>query len=230
MSKVITPEVSDRICAHMNEDHAATLHAVVLSNISNHEAFRCKVQNATMKSVTLSEYIIKYVLCDGDACMQNELVIPFDPPLQSVKAVRAHLIEHHHRALQPKVSWLLTDPVMRTLFGTCILLGVGTLMGQEELVNKIDSTSWANSIVTTIFGTSTLFAKLVIGSFYFSLLAHTMEACYTSYLCKTVLKMKSWTICKWFMLNVCCGFPIMNKIKGYVEVDNEARSKKKKER
>jgi len=229
MSEVITPEVSDRICTHMNEDHAATLHAMVLSNISNHEAFRCKVQNATMKSVSLSEYTIKYILCDGDACMQNLLVIPFDAPLQSVKEVRSHLIEHHHKALQPKVSWLLTDPLMRMLFGACILLGVGTLMGQDELVNKIDQ-SWASSIVTTIFGTSTLFARLVIGSFYFSLFAHTMEACYTSYLCKTVLKMKHWTTFKWFTLNVCVGFPIMNKIKEYVEVDNSARLKKKKGR
>jgi len=213
----------------MNEDHAAAPHAMVLSNLSSHEAFRCKVQNATMKSVSLSEYTIKYILCDGEACMQNELVIPFDPPLQSVKEVRSHLIEHHHKALQPKVSWLLTDPLMRMLFGACILLGVGTLMGQDELVNKIDSTSWASSVVTT-FGTSTFFAKLVTVSFYFSLFAHTMEACYTSYLCKTVLKMKSWTIFKWFTLNVCVGFPIMNKIKEYVEVDNSARSKKKKGR
>ena len=226
MSEVITPEVSNRICTHMNEDHAATLHAMVLSNLSNHEAFRCKVQNATMKSVSLSEYTIKYILCDGDACMQNELVIPFDPPLKSVKEVRSHLIEHHHKALQPRVSWLLTDPLMRMLFGACILLCVGTLMGQDELVNKIDSTSWANSMVTTTFSTSTLFAKIVIASFYFSLLAHTMEACYTSYLCKTVLKMESWTIFKWFILNVCCGFPIMNKIQAYVEVDNSARKKK----
>ena len=116
---------------------------------------------------------------------------------------------------------------MRLLFGVCMLLGVGTALGQDELSTKIDNTPWANAIITSIFGTSTLFAKLVVGSWYFSLIAHTMEACYTAYLCKTVLKTKMGTTIKWFLLNVAVGYPIMNKVRELVNVDNAARTKKK---
>lgn len=223
----ISPEASTRICTHMNDDHAATLHAMVLSNLSNREAAHCKIQNPKMTSVSMKEYSISYVLCDGDACAMKELAVPFHPPLNSSAEVRPRLVQDHHRALTPKFSWLITDPLMRTLFGACILLGVGTVLGQEELAKRVDGTPWATAVVTAVFGTSARFAHLVVGSWYFSLVAHTMEACYTAYLCKRVLKMKTGTIVKWFVLNVCVGFPIMNKVRELVAVDGAARSKKK---
>ena len=119
---------------------------------------------------------------------------------------------------------------MRTLFGVCLLLGAGTALGEEELVTRINNTPWAGFIIHFIFGTSTRFVKLVIGAWYFSLIAHTLEAIYTAYLCKTVLKMKTDTTMKWFVLNVCTGFPIMNKVQELVAVDRAARFLKSKSR
>ena len=223
----ITPETSNGICTHMNIDHAATLHAMALSSLSNQDAFRCKVQNVKMQSVTMKEYTLSFTVCDGDACAMKDITIPFIPALTSSNEVRKRLIEDHHRALSPKLSWLITDPIMRLLFGACLLLGVGTALGQDEVSTKIDNTPWANTIVTSIFGSSTLFAKLVVISWYFSLIAHTMEAFYTAYLCKTVLKTKMGTTIKWFLLNVAVGYPIMNKVRELVNVDNAARTKKK---
>mmetsp|Transcript_14676 Transcript_14676/g.31899 ORF Transcript_14676/g.31899 Transcript_14676/m.31899 type:complete len:233 (+) Transcript_14676:125-823(+) len=223
----ISPESSARICTHMNDDHAATLHAMVVFNLSNREAAHCKVQNAKMMSIGMKEYSISYILCDGDACAMKEITVPFDPPLISSAEARPRLVQDHHKALIPKFTWLVTDPLMRILFGACILLGVGTALGQEELGSRIDDTPWASAIVTAVFGTSARFAKLVVGAWYFSLVAHTMEAFYTAYLCKTMLKMKTGTTFKWFVLNVCTGFPIMNKVQELVTVDSAARSKKK---
>lgn len=223
----ISAETSARICAHMNFDHAATIHAMVSSNLSYREAARCKIQNAKMTSVTMKEYALSYVLCNGDACAMKEVAVPFDPPLKSSDEVRPRLIQEHHKALVPKFSWLVTDPMMRTLIGACILLGVGTALGQEELAKMIDDTPWATTIVTAIFGTSARFSWLVVASWYFSLAAHTAEAYYTAYLCKTKLKMKTGTILKWFTLNVCVGFPIMSKVLELVAVDTAARTKKK---
>ena len=220
----ISSDVSKRICAHMNDDHAATAHATVLSRLPSYGG---KVQNAKMTFVTMQEYSISYVLCDGDACAMKTLTVPFDPPLKNSGEVRSRLIEDHHRALAPKFSWLLSDPLMRTLFGACMLLGVGTALGPEELSQRIDGAPWATAIVTRIFGSSAWFARLVVGSWYFSLAAHTLEACYTAYLCKTVLKMKMGTTFQWFVLNVAAGFPIMNKIRELVAIDSAARSNDK---
>lgn len=208
-------------------DHAATMHAIVVSNLSNREAAHCKVQNAKMTSVSMKEYCLSYVLCDGDACAMKEVAVPFDPPLNSSSEVRPRLVADHHRAMTPKFTWLITDPLMRMLFGACILLGVGTSLGREELAARVDGTAWATSVVTAVFGTSARFAKLVVGSWYFSLVAHTTEAFYTAYLCKRILKLKTWTTFQWFVLNVCTGFPIMNKIRELVDVDKAARSQRK---
>lgn len=224
----ISPEASTRICAHMNNDHASTIHAMVaFNNLSNREAVRCKVQNAKMTSITMKEYDISYILCDGDACAMKNVTVPFDPPLVSLAEAKPRLVRDHHKALTPKFRWLVTDPLMRALFGACILLGVGTTLGQEELGSRIDDTPWASAIVNTIFGTSARFARLVVASFYFSLFAHTMEGFYTAFLCKTVLKIKTETTFKWFVLNVCTGFPIMKKVQELVAVDTAARSRKK---
>ena len=108
----ITPETSNRICTHMNIDHAATLHAMALSSLSNQDAFRCKVQNVKMQSVTMKEYTLSFTVCDGDACAMKDITIPFIPALTSSNEVRKRLIEDHHRALSPKLSWLITDPIM----------------------------------------------------------------------------------------------------------------------
>ncbi|KAL7548742.1 hypothetical protein ACHAWF_012006 [Thalassiosira exigua] len=224
----ISSEASKRICAHMNYDHAATIHAMVTSKLSNREAMRCKVQNAKMTAVSMKEYSLSYVLCDGDACAMKKIKIPFVPPLNSSDEVKVRLVQEHHKAMAPNFMWLITDPLMRTLFGACMLLGVGTALGQEELAKKVDGLPWAASIVTAIFGNCSRFARLVIGLWYFSLAVHTLEAFYTAYLCKKVLKMKSITTLQWFALNVCTGFPIMNKVKELVAVDCAARSTKKK--
>lgn len=224
MATEISPESSTRMCAHMNNDHAATVHAIVLSNLSYGEAARSsKVQNAKMTSVNLKGYSLSYTL--GDA--MKDIAISFDPPLNSSDEARPRLVEDHHKALTPKFRWLVTDPLMRMLFGACMLLGVGTSLGQEELASRVDGTPWANAIVASVFGTTARFAKLVIGAWYFTLVAHTMEAFYTAYMCKMVLKMKAGTIFKWFTLNVCIGFPIMSKIQELVAVDSAARTKKK---
>ena len=223
----VAPEVSKRVCSHMNNDHAATVHALVTATLSGPDA-RCKVQNCRMKSVSLTEYTLSYVLCDGDACSMKKVAVPFKPSLASADMVRPALIAEHHRSMQPNCSWLLTDPITRMLFGACILLGVGTALGQAELASRIDNTPWASSIVTTVFGSSEVFAKVVIGSWYFSLVAHGLEAVYTAKLCKTKLKMDAMTTFKWFSLNVCTGFPIMNKVKELVAVDTAARANKKK--
>ena len=107
MAEGITPEASRRICGHMNDDHAATVHALVTSTLSGSDA-RCKVQNCRMKSVSLTEYTLSYVLCDGDACSMKKVAVPFKPPLASAGMVRPALIAEHHRALQPKLSGILS--------------------------------------------------------------------------------------------------------------------------
>ena len=106
----------------MNEDHTATCHALVLSTLSSWTEKKSKVQNARMTSVTMVGYNLSYVLCNGDACSMKNVMIPFIPSLNSSSQVRARLIDDHHRALNPKFSWLVTDPIIGILFGFCLVV------------------------------------------------------------------------------------------------------------
>ena len=222
----ILPESSSRICSHMNADHAHTFHAMVISAISGRETG--KVQNAKMTSVSMTGYSISYVLCNGEFCAMKEIAIPFFPPLNSPDQVMPRLIHDHHRAMTPKFAWLVTDPIIRLIFGACMLLGVGTALGRERLGSAVDGTPWTKSMVDSTFGSSARFAEAVIGAWYLSLAAHLMEAFYTAYMCKVILKLKTGATMKWFVLNASVGYPIMKKVQELVAVDSAARSKRKK--
>jgi hypothetical protein len=217
----ISPETSARICSHMNEDHAATCHALVLSTLSSWTEKKCKVQNARMTSVTMMGYNLSYVLCNGDVCSMKNAMIPFIPPLKSSAQVRARLIDDHHKALNPKFSWLVTDPIITILFTVSILLGVAMALGREEFTIIVDRTSF----IKHIFGSSSRFVGAVINIWYISSVAHILEAMYTAYLCKTVLKLKTGAVMKWFVLNAMVGFPIMSKVQELAAIDKAARSK-----
>lgn len=67
-SAAISPETSARVCAHMNDDHAATIHAMVMLHLSQQNAPTLKIQNVKMESDTMSEYNISYIFCNGESC------------------------------------------------------------------------------------------------------------------------------------------------------------------
>ena len=218
----ITPEASSRICAHMNDDHAHTCHAMVVSAKSENGGG--KVQNARI----MTGYTLSYVSCNGDVCAMREIDVSFVPHLNSIDEVRKRLIEDHHRAMTPKFAWLVADPLTRTIAVACILLGVGAYKGRDGLASVIDSTPWVKSIIDATFGSSARFAGAVVGAWRFAFVAHLFEAIYTAYVCATILKLKTGSTMKWFVLNACVGYPIMKKVLELVAIEGAARSKRRK--
>ena len=210
----------------MNEDHAAACHAMVLSALPRREMG--KVLNAKMTSVSMSEYSLSFVLCNRGACAMKNIMIPFNPPLSSSDQVGSRLVDDSRRSMSPKFSWLVTDPFMRMIFGVCILLGMGTALGREEVASIVDRTTFVKSMVAYTFGSSSLFAGTVIGAGYLFFIAHLLEAIYTAYLCNTLLQLKHGATIKWFMMSTCVGFPIMNMVRYLAAVDSAVRSKIKK--
>jgi hypothetical protein len=68
----------------MNEDHAASVHGMVLnSNPAKGHVSHCKMQSISLEGCTLS-----YVVCNGDMCEQNTVFVKFTPPLTSVQESR----------------------------------------------------------------------------------------------------------------------------------------------
>ena len=97
----ITPQVSQRICKHMNEDHGVSIYAMVLSTLGKSTAnsngnstteptSAMKISNCKLKNVSMTQIELSYVACDSvkGVCMPKDVVIPFDPPLASSAEVR----------------------------------------------------------------------------------------------------------------------------------------------
>ncbi|MEO1592746.1 MAG: DUF2470 domain-containing protein [Cyanobacteria bacterium J06632_22] len=84
MSEAITAQVSDRICKHMNDDHAdaVLMYAKTYGQTPAATA-------ATMKSIDTNGMDLEAQL-EGEA---TAVRIPFDPPLENAKAAHVRLVE-----------------------------------------------------------------------------------------------------------------------------------------
>jgi DNA-binding Xre family transcriptional regulator len=84
----VSPEASQRICTHMNEDHAATVIGMAQSTLNWKEGKIRKVTFAKLTKVTLLECSLSFALCHKDVCEVHARSVPFIPPLQSAHELR----------------------------------------------------------------------------------------------------------------------------------------------
>ncbi|MEO0539446.1 MAG: DUF2470 domain-containing protein [Cyanobacteria bacterium P01_A01_bin.105] len=84
MSEAITSQVSDRICKHMNDDHAdaVLMYAKTYGQTPTATA-------ATMKSIDVEGMDLEAQVEDAPTAVR----IPFDPPLADAKAAHVRLVE-----------------------------------------------------------------------------------------------------------------------------------------
>lgn len=218
---IISAEISKQICQHMNDDHASTVYAMGLSSIPVSKRRTTNLENVKMKSVTMTEYVISFVICNGDLCMPKNVTISFYPALSSPSEIRSRLVQEHQKYLTPDLSMLILDPLCLIILLTCILLGYGTIfMGIENMTTYFEN----YSIISTIFGSSLSLAYYVQYAFYFAFVAHELEAMYVFYLCFSVLKLNLYSSVEWFYMVCCVGYPVTKLVLSLVE-----KGKKKKQ-
>ena len=94
MADVITPAISDRICKHMNEDHAEAivLYAKVFGNTPNAESAKMEAIDPQGMDLTASV-----------AGQETPVRIEFDHTLQDSEDAHQTLIEMVKQARQSKV-------------------------------------------------------------------------------------------------------------------------------
>ena len=84
MSEVISDETSKRMCSHMNADHAASVHGMVLNSIQR----GAHISDCKMVSISMEGCELSYVACGGNLCELKTVFMKFSPPLGSVKESR----------------------------------------------------------------------------------------------------------------------------------------------
>ena len=89
----ITPNTSDRICKHMNEDHYLSVHNMALSTLpTKKEQTEAKLDQCKMTKATLSEIHFSFVICEdngeGGKCQLRTGILPLVPALKSGKDIK----------------------------------------------------------------------------------------------------------------------------------------------
>jgi len=231
-SDPITKEYSEKICSHMNCDHALSVYAMAISTLSSFEQNKLIVKMAKLTSVSLNDYKLTFVTCNNDGqeglCEMRCRTVPFQPPIDSVTSVRRRLVLEHHRVLAPNFFWIVTDPLMTFLLTSCLALGISThVIGEIYTIDYLNRISVISNLIATVFGSVDFFVRIIRVMWFITIYAHLLEALYATYHLKTKLKMNNVSLFMWFLLISCVGFPVTKKAMKLVNFQNEEKSKLK---
>ena len=222
---VISTETSKRICSHMNDDHAVSVHAMAKSLLGSGYG---KITEANLKEVNMDGCTIAVVTCKGDLCEMKKLTYSFDPPLKSASEVRPRMVEIHHQVCAPRVSWLFTDMFALSVLIVVALLGYGThVVGVEALMAKIENSAHLNSAISLFFGSASTFSNLVRYSWFLALFLHDLEAFYVLYHARQTLKLNGNAQILWYILVAAVGFPITREFLDLLKVHQKKSNNKK---
>jgi len=220
----IPAETSKRICVHMNDDHGVTIHGMVAAL----DKSKGMIKNAKMTKISLTECTLSYSICKGDVCEMKTAFYPFEPPLKSATESRRRLVEIHSKVLSPNFFWLLSDPLAFAVLLMMTSLGVATYIGKQEVgIYLQEDFQGLSRTLTKVFGSTHTFVFVGIGSFWFAVVVHLVEAVYCTFLGLSKLKLNLTIASQWFVLISLVGLPITRRFMVFFRIHQEVVSKKK---
>jgi len=234
-SAQVTPADSQRICQHMNEDHAVTVYAMArrafADTLNGENGNRWKLSSDTkLKSVSLQGCTLQGTACSGDLCQRLQAELPFAPPaLESKADLRPRLVALHHELMTPQTSWLVTKPAARGIWPTILAMGYGTLvLGIDGMTDLWDhKMSFMGTKIAQTLGSTERLSYVICILFWFSVVAHGLEAVYGWYHCRTTLRLGLKQQLHWALLLAAVGGPVLLELNPLITVATRAEAKKK---
>jgi hypothetical protein len=203
---VISAEASKRTCEHMNDDHAVSVYA--MARLLLRLPAGVKLTDARLKKVTMDGCHLSVATCRGDLCEMKQLVYEFDPRLESPSQVRSRLVAVHQKVCEPRWQWLVATPVAVAI----LCMTYGTWLGVPQMTDMIESAKEINVYVSKVFGSANMLALLIRFFFYFIVVAHTAEATWAAYKCRTVLKLQAKPTLMWFGMVLLLGYTVLPEL------------------
>jgi hypothetical protein len=107
----------------------------------------------------------------------HNAVYAFHSPLASADDFQKRIPTIHSDVCAPKMYWLVANPLALIMSITISGLAYGTLvLGVNGMVQAMAQAPHLEGGVETIFGLTRTFAYVVRGAWYFSIIAHGIEA------------------------------------------------------
>ena len=216
---------SKQLAKHITEKFPATVYGMAKG--LKYPA-TSKVTALRIKSITEQECKIALVTCSGELCEMNDEVYQFNPPLQSITEIERRMPQIRDEVLMPNPLWLVTDPLALVILLTCGALGFGTLaLGTDGIIDGLAKAPRLEGGVSAIFGSTGTFANLVVGAFWFSIVAHGIEASMALRHSFKSLQLGTVPTIMWSSMVFLVGYPIFSRFQKIVTVQGEYGSKSK---
>jgi hypothetical protein len=226
----ISSDTSQRICKHMNDDHAVSVYAMAKSLLSKDRSLSSSLTDVSMTRVTMSTLYLRAILCSGDSCEMRQLEYALEPPLVSPTELRPRLVAINQFVCRPQISWLWTKPICPLLIILSAALLYATFgLGIDKFVTAVESYGAANQLVSMLFGSAQGFGKAVAYSAWLVVVLHSAEALYVFYHAIKTLKLKQSIAMLWYVLVTLSGFPITSEFLALMKVHWKAQAAKKKD-
>ena len=217
----VSKVTSERVCKHMNEDHAVSVYAMARSILNVHTTTKWQITDAKLKQITVDGCHLQVVTCSGDLCETKRVVYPLTPALTKATEIKPRLVAIHQKVLTPQWKWVWIKPTAFQFFVTFATLGYTNLAyGLEGIKAYLDNTNY----IKYIYGSRTdLIALGAVAVEYIAFVAHICEAIYAAYLSRTQLKLPWTATLKWFVMVFATGFPILAEIEALHNVQKRKR-------
>ncbi len=201
-----------KLYRYLNQNHGALVYAMAYQAACEFQFHITEIQNPLLAEIDSQGYTVSFELLSYKSSPMKEIqwLVSFPHPMSTLKDIQTYFIHLHTSLLSPKISWIITDWRMRIIVPTVACLGYIThIIGIDsfiQIVEKIQN-EWVQWMLQKTFGTAYILAHAIQISWYFSIIAHTLEGIYVAYLCLSVLKLKLTSTLAWFYLTCLVGFP-----------------------
>jgi hypothetical protein len=212
-------ETIERICSHMNADHAVTVYAMAKAKLGR----KGTISNATLNSITFDCCQIQTILCDGDLCQVEKIIYPFEPPLENASQIRSRLIEIHHRVCQPR----LRDPLAWAVFAIYASLVWFHIVYDGNMRQRMVDENQLFIRNLAPYVSSTHLVNALYGFVQSTFLGHSVLAAIVSYHCRKTLKLSFASTMYWLVAVSASGLPIVQQFLELLAIQKKAPSLKK---
>ena len=226
----------DVLIQTLNAEHPATVFGMALGSPQWRKLPLQDDATTTLSAVRVTALsdtscAITVQLCSGAACDVKVVTYYFPRPLTrtgTTPTPTAIIEDLHNRVCGAELAWITRNPfawgillvVSLLAYGQIILGGVEGI--RETFVSGHGFRLIEKGIINTLFrGSVTHFAYGVVAAYWFTVVAHALEAGITYYICgPNKLQLRFLPRLKWTLLVFLVGYPIFSRLQPFVDVIN----------
>lgn len=203
---ILSEATSQRICKHMNEDHAVSVYGMAnfiaqqqkqndtsITSITrnNKNSKKMEITQTIMKKITRNECTIQVVLCSGDICEMRTIQFPLTN-VQKVSQIRTKMVEIHQHVLQPQ--YIVPFTSLKCIITGCFVSSIAfsTLILGVDNTNTILQLRLVPELAYTM-------SKFIPNLFWFLMTIHFIESTIVFYYARTKLKLSYESCLLWYV-------------------------------